>query len=311
MPFQRHPKSTQQKNDKTSTTKPSSKKRKRKSRHSSSVGNSAPQRDGYDDEDADFLEVEESRELTHSEIWDDSALIDAWNAAAEEYKAYNGPDKGWKNEPVHKSPLSVYSVFILFQKKSQLSSPTVFAGPSLTASVEETTVNGVNAGSETTPESDSKPIDFNTFVPTYDAALSVGGASGSDLPAYAAALLLFQYNLHKSVSQEEAFKRALEATYWSGYWTAVYHMKGSESRLVEEKNDTPKADEEPQSTVEDDKALLELQTTAEEDKAILDIGDDGEFEGEDFEEAEEDENENEVEMEVANGHGVDFVSTQR
>lgn len=75
-----------QKSDKPSTTKPSSKKRKRKSRHSSSVGNSAPQRDGYDDEDADFLEVEESRDLTHSEIWDDSALIDAWNAAAEEYK---------------------------------------------------------------------------------------------------------------------------------------------------------------------------------------------------------------------------------
>ena len=88
-------------------------------------------------------------------------------------------------------------------------------------------------------------------------------------------------------------------------------MKGSESRLVEEKNDTPKADEKLQSTVEDDKALLELQTTAEEDKTILDIGDDGEFEGDDFEEAEEDENENEEEIEVASGHGVDFVSTQR
>lgn len=29
---------------------------------------------------------EESRELTHDEIWDDSALIDAWNAASEEYE---------------------------------------------------------------------------------------------------------------------------------------------------------------------------------------------------------------------------------
>ena len=31
-------------------------------------------------------EYQESRELTHDEIWDDSALIDAWNAATEEYK---------------------------------------------------------------------------------------------------------------------------------------------------------------------------------------------------------------------------------
>ena len=45
------------------------------------------------------------RELTYDEIWDDSALIDAWNAATEEYEAYNGPEKGWKEEPVHKSPL--------------------------------------------------------------------------------------------------------------------------------------------------------------------------------------------------------------
>ena len=111
------------------------------------------------------------------------------------------------------------------QKKSQLSPPTVFAGPSLTASVEETTVNGVNAGSETTPESDSKPIDFNTFIPTYDATLSVGGASGSDLPAHAAAATALSAQPAQTVSQEEAFKRALEATYWSGYWTAVYHVR--------------------------------------------------------------------------------------
>ena len=31
-------------------------------------------------------EEEESRELNHEEIWDDSALIDAWNSAAAEYE---------------------------------------------------------------------------------------------------------------------------------------------------------------------------------------------------------------------------------
>ena len=57
---------------------------------------------GYDEEDG---EGEESRELTHQEIWDDSALVNAWEAATEEYEAYHGPDKGWKKEPVKKSPL--------------------------------------------------------------------------------------------------------------------------------------------------------------------------------------------------------------
>jgi hypothetical protein len=32
------------------------------------------------------FEEEESRELTYEEIWDDSALINAWNAATEEYE---------------------------------------------------------------------------------------------------------------------------------------------------------------------------------------------------------------------------------
>ena len=50
-------------------------------------------------------EGEESRELTHEEIWDDSTLVNAWEAATEEYEAYHGPDKGWKKEPVNKSPL--------------------------------------------------------------------------------------------------------------------------------------------------------------------------------------------------------------
>ena len=35
-------------------------------------------------------EEEESRELTHEEIWDDSALIEAWNSAAAEYEVRSG-----------------------------------------------------------------------------------------------------------------------------------------------------------------------------------------------------------------------------
>jgi len=53
----------------------------------------------------DDNEDDESRDLTHEEIWDDSVLIDAWNAANEEYEALHGKKKSWKRDRVHKSPL--------------------------------------------------------------------------------------------------------------------------------------------------------------------------------------------------------------
>ena len=84
------------------------------------------QEEAYEEE-----EGEESRELTHDEIWDDSALIEAWESAAAEYEvcllrilrlsrstailfgqAFHGTDQSWKNEPVKKSPL--YAAHLLF-----------------------------------------------------------------------------------------------------------------------------------------------------------------------------------------------------
>src|SRR5712671_1049458 len=77
-----------------------------------------------DAEEGEADEEEESRELTYDEIWDDSALISAWESATAEYevrethndflscysdwcyhKAYHGKGKDWKKEPVKKSPL--------------------------------------------------------------------------------------------------------------------------------------------------------------------------------------------------------------
>jgi len=57
------------------------------------------------DVDTAEYDEEESRELNHEEIWDDSALVDAWEAAQQEYEMYHGKVKNWKNEPVKKSPL--------------------------------------------------------------------------------------------------------------------------------------------------------------------------------------------------------------
>ncbi|KAJ4485376.1 hypothetical protein J3R30DRAFT_1348578 [Lentinula aciculospora] len=328
-------------NSRTATTKSSSsKKRKRKSRHSAAASGKY-KTPGYssvngeeDDEDADYLEVEENRELTHDEIWDDSALIEAWNAAAEEYKAYHGPDKGWKNEPVHKSPLW-YNTPPPPSKKRKASHalPTsVLVGTTVTASVEDHTLNnsiaaGTGLETDTAMESDSKPIDFGTFVPTYDAGLSSPGpalrkaAEGVPKPDFLSQYATTVPNPGQMVSQDEAFKRALEATYWSGYWTAVYHSqnqnKGTESSLVEatSKNITTEAVSEGEREDEDNEII------DSDVQAILDIGNDGQFEGDvdlidgegegesvgDVNEAGEDE-ENDS---LASSSRGDFVSTQR
>lgn len=77
---------------------PPSKKRKRnnqKSKQNSQAQHwNGPGSNYYEEETADLsisVAVEEeneteSRELNYDEIWDDSALIDAWNAATEEYE---------------------------------------------------------------------------------------------------------------------------------------------------------------------------------------------------------------------------------
>lgn len=60
-------------------------------------------------------------------------------------------------------------------------------------------------------EEDSRPLDFNTFVPTHDPSLD------------AAAELLGRSTVQMPlVGQDEAFRKALDAMYWAGYWTAVY-----------------------------------------------------------------------------------------
>lgn len=77
--------------------------------------------------------------------------------------------------------------------------------------------NGVPEGDATEP--DSQPLDFNTFVPSHNSSLvpvqpppasqSIPTVPGASAPI---------------VSRDEAFQNAMSAMYWSGYWTAAYHV---------------------------------------------------------------------------------------
>ncbi|KAJ3774835.1 hypothetical protein FB446DRAFT_786545 [Lentinula raphanica] len=303
----------------------SSKRRKRKSRYSAaaSSGNSGHNTSNgvEDDADADYLEVEESRELTHEEIWDDSALIEAWNAATEEYKAYHGPDKGWKDEPVHKSPLW-YNTPPPPSKKQKTSHSFPPNVVDTAAPIENS--NLTSHVSTIIGRDDPQPIDGDIPVPIRDAGLSSAETISHTVPRGNAVLDSSPHYavLHpgEKVSQDEAFKRALEATYWSGYWTAIYHSQNHKKNpendsIPGQESDLTRGVGEGEDAVADDAQMVE-----EDVHAILDISNDGNFEGSDdlFDgEGEEEGGQGAIEDggqdndSVASSSKGDLVSTQR
>lgn len=68
----------------------------------------------------------------------------------------------------------------------------------------------------TDPEN-SRPLDFETFVPNHDPSLAQPSQAGFETYAIPPAP-------GEPVDRDEAFNRALGAMYWAGYWTAVYHV---------------------------------------------------------------------------------------
>ncbi|KDR68693.1 hypothetical protein GALMADRAFT_256476 [Galerina marginata CBS 339.88] len=180
---------------------------------------------GFDNEDmeaeGEFEEEEESRELTHQEIWDDSALLDAWEAATEEYEAYHGPEKDWKKESVKRSPLW-YNIPVDPSKRATNAASRSNVTTIQTASAPDPAVHE-------DAERDSKPVDFDTFVPTHDPSLdeisTAPADSGPTMPAFANMNYIPDTPAGAMVSQDEAFQRALNAMYWGGYWTAMYQCQ--------------------------------------------------------------------------------------
>ena len=64
----------------------------------------------------------------------------------------------------------------------------------------------------------SHPLNFDTFVPDYDPSLAQ--ASPHALEPNGVPPVPGEH-----ISRDEAFSRAMGAMYWTGYWTAVYHVR--------------------------------------------------------------------------------------
>ncbi|KIJ40113.1 hypothetical protein M422DRAFT_49284 [Sphaerobolus stellatus SS14] len=209
------------------------------------------------------LEYSESRELEYEEIWDDSALIEAWDAAAEEYEALNGPEKKWKSEPSNKSSLW-YNVPP--EKKEAMISAGPFM-PNIPAEFashfenqdEEAYAEAQEQAEDEEEAENSNPIDFNTFVPTHDPSLN-NGKSKTAANKAAVAGPSMQWGvvppapaaLTENISRDDAFQQAMGAWYWAGYWSAVYHMSGKNKAEEQPVEAEEQAEEQDMEIEEDD-----------------------------------------------------------
>ncbi|PVF96274.1 hypothetical protein CPB86DRAFT_799062 [Serendipita vermifera] len=138
--------------------------------------------------------------------WDDSALIDAWNAAEREYMEMNGGKK-WRHEPVNHSSLWHDAL------ESDADSATNDDGDadqeaevsSSQVALEETEVEGGTGDILAMSISANQPSEHDLKA-ALDASVSLLGATSS------------------SVLMTEAFNKVKEASYALGYWTAVYQL---------------------------------------------------------------------------------------
>ncbi|KIK99203.1 hypothetical protein PAXRUDRAFT_132578 [Paxillus rubicundulus Ve08.2h10] len=230
--------------------------------HRAAVGSgSCDQEEAYEYEDGegdygndgmDEEEEEESRELTHQEIWDDSALIDAWNSAEAEYEAYHGNSKEWKTDLVKPSPLwynKPYTAPTTQAPTASKSKPIVPEHPSTNIPPQPAE-----------EESNTAPLDFHTFVPTHDPSLPVPSDFMPRAPAQvaqSASPFFVPASSTTMVSRDEAFSNALSAMYWGGYWTAVYHCQSQSSS---EKRTAPQ-----EATEEDEEGAYDGEVDVDED----------------------------------------------
>lgn len=188
---------------------------------------------------------EESRELTHNEIWDDSALIDAWESAAAEYEVraivsfscfasdgmssrhFTAKKNLGKMNPSKSHPCAFHPHTLIYsQNLTLLSFCRRFRSRWYNVPPSSSKLKPSKKSAHGNEEvEDSKPLNFDSFVPQHDPSLVVA----PELPTSQSQPDSSVAYTGAWASKDDSFKRALEATYWAGYWTAVYHVRASTS----------------------------------------------------------------------------------
>ena len=119
-----------------------------------------------------------------------------------------------------KSPLLVYYYFTLGELLGLIHVTHRWHNvPPDPSKLKESTEAAQGLGVAQSDPENSRPLDFETFVPDHDPSLA---RPSQQQPAYETYGVPPAPGEH--ISRDEAFNRALGAMYWTGYWTAVYHV---------------------------------------------------------------------------------------
>ncbi|ROV95762.1 hypothetical protein VPNG_08762 [Cytospora leucostoma] len=152
---------------------------------------------------------QERIELTHDDIWDDSALVDSWNEALDEYKKYHSIHaSGGKLEDLPE-----------FQQDND-AEPDAALPPAAPTSGSECDIKGETTSVVGTEDADHAAK--NTIHPAVAdgdkiADVHQGLNGGGAMPPPPQALL--------GSMQDEGLKRLLMSWYYAGYYTGLYEGK--------------------------------------------------------------------------------------
>ncbi|KAF8431045.1 hypothetical protein BGX38DRAFT_1103995 [Terfezia claveryi] len=131
----------------------------------------------------------ENKELTHAEVWDDSTLLNSWDAALQEYKKYHS---------IQASGATVGSVPASTKEEGEVKDHT--PEPQLM------TQSSVEAG--------HKPPSHPPFPPSI---LAGGQYSTLHRPP-----VIHDYIILISLSENEALRNLMISWYFAGYYTGLY-----------------------------------------------------------------------------------------
>ncbi|KAM5348658.1 hypothetical protein ACJ41O_008482 [Fusarium nematophilum] len=137
--------------------------------------------------------TEKQKNLSHEEMWDDSALIDSWNEALEEYKKYHS---------IHARGGSIRDL----ESKSQT---TTKGEPSTEAQDAEITQSGIDSASNQGVHA------VNDEVPPSARDESRGDVTSQGLPSFPIQAVLGSV-------QDESLKKLLMSWYYAGYYTGLF-----------------------------------------------------------------------------------------
>ncbi|KAG8944783.1 hypothetical protein FRC04_001521 [Tulasnella sp. 424] len=158
--------------------------------------------------------------LMDSDAWDDSVLIDAWDAAMEEYQILNGPEADWKKDPVHKDSIwykSSSGADLRWEDVKPAAPKNDLVGSSVRSAAT------AQAGTYD-DENDHQMEDGAEEQGQAVAGPSASGTAGQEL--HSSNVLPATFDISK-MSKDELFQKAVEASYWAGYWAAAYHASNN------------------------------------------------------------------------------------